>query len=53
MAAFGLLPDDASFGGLASWIGLAVGVTIGTGLAAMVWPNIESSFSGMFGRGRE
>ena len=52
MAAFGLLPDDASFGGVMSWVGLAVGVTVGTGLAAMVWPNIEASFSGMFGRGR-
>ena len=52
MAAFGLLPENASFGGIASWVGLAVGVTIGTGLAAMVWPNIESSFSGMFGRGK-
>ena len=41
MAAFGLLPDDASFGGVMSWVGLAVGVTVGTGLAAMVWPNIE------------
>jgi|TARA_R100000329_G_C7579545_1_gene205330 hypothetical protein len=52
MAAFGLLPDSFTGAGLADWIGLAVGVTVGAGLAAMVWPNIESSFSGMFGRGR-
>jgi hypothetical protein len=52
MAAFGLLPDSFTGGGLADWLGLAVGVTVGAGLAAMVWPNIEASFSGMFGRGR-
>tara|TARA_Y100000004_G_C8851752_1_gene385036 strand:- start:481 stop:720 length:240 start_codon:yes stop_codon:yes gene_type:complete len=52
MAAFGLLPDNYSMDGISSWLGLAVGVTVGTGLAAMVWPNIEASFSPMFGRGR-
>jgi hypothetical protein len=52
MAAFGLLPDSLSGAGLSAWIGAAVGVTVGAGLAAMVWPNIEASFSGMFGRGR-
>jgi len=52
MAAFGLLPDNYSMDGLSSWLGLAVGVTVGTGLAAMVWPNIEASFSPMVGRGR-
>ena len=53
MAAFGFLPDSFSGAGLSDWIGLAVGVTVGTGLAALVWPNIEASFSGMFGRGKE
>ena len=52
MAAFGLLPDSFSVMGITDWVGLAVGVTVGTGLAAMVWPNIEASFSPMFGRGR-
>lgn len=52
MAAFGLLPDSFSGDGLASYFGLAVGVTVGAGLAAMVWPNIQASFGGMFGRGR-
>ena len=49
MASFRLLPDSTG-AGLADRIGLLVGVTVGAGLAAMVWPNIEASFSGMFGR---
>jgi len=53
MAAFGFLPDSFTGAGLGDWLGLAIGVTIGTGLAALVWPNIEASFSPMLGRGRE
>ena len=52
MAAFGLLPDSLSGAGLGDWLGLAVGVTVGAGLAGMGWPNSEAAFSGMFGRGR-
>jgi len=50
MAAFGFLPDRLTPDGITDWLGLAIGVTIGAGLGALVWPNLESSFSGMFGR---
>lgn len=52
MALMGFAPDSLTGQGLGSWLGLAIGVTIGTGLAALVWPTIESNFSGMFGRGK-
>tara|TARA_B100000963_G_C22585263_1_gene652781 strand:+ start:791 stop:964 length:174 start_codon:yes stop_codon:yes gene_type:complete len=52
MAAFGLLPDNFGADGVMSWLGLAVGVTVGTGLAALVWPNIENTFGSMFFRGK-
>lgn len=52
MAVFGLLPDRFDAVGLMDWVGLAVGVSVGTGIGYMVWPSIEASFSPMLGRGR-
>lgn len=45
MALLGLLPDRLSIMGLADWFGLAIGVTIGASIGAMVFPTIESNFS--------